>query len=122
MDRILIIQDSVSINALLKNLLESGGLTAETAETGGGGIKKASVGGYKLIILDYKLPDIDGKDVCRILRKKEITKDTPIVFLSTIDEEEISKISKDAGANGYIRIPFKGKELVKKIKGYIKHN
>lgn len=120
MDKILIIQDSPSINAMLKFRLESGGFSVETVETGEEGVDKAKLGQYQLILLDYNLPGIDGGEACRILRKEENTRNTPIVLMSAKDKDELCKITKDAGADGCITLPFEGKEFIEKIAGFIK--
>ena len=119
MDKILIIQDSPSVNAMLTLRLESGGFSVEAVETGEEGLEKAKAGHYQLILLDYNLPGINGNEVCRILRGEENTRNIPIVFMSAKDEDELSQITKDVGADGYITLPFEGKELIEKITGYI---
>jgi two-component system alkaline phosphatase synthesis response regulator PhoP len=119
-DKILIIQDSPSVNAMLKFRLESGEFSVETVETGEEGVEKAKAGQYQLILLDYNLPGINGGEVCRILREEEKTKNTPIVLMSAKDEGELRKIAKDAGADGCIGLPFEGKEFIEKIAGFIK--
>jgi DNA-binding response OmpR family regulator len=82
MNRILIIQDSPSVNAMLKFRLESGGFSVETAETGEEGVEKTKACQYQLILLDYNLPGINGSQVCRILKEQDNTQNTPIVFMS----------------------------------------
>ena len=120
MEKILIIQDSPSANAMLKFRLESGGFSVETAETGEEGIEKTKMNPYKLILLDYNLPGMNGGQVCRILKEQDKTKNTPIVFMSAKDEEKLTQITKEAGANGYIGLPFEGKTFIEKIKGFLK--
>ena len=122
MDKILIIQDSPSINMLLKVRLESAGFFVETAETGEEGVEKVKASPYQLILLDYTLPGMNGAEVCLFLKSQEHTKDIPVVFMSAKDEGEIRKITEDAGANGYICLPLEGKELVEKIKTLITAN
>jgi two-component system alkaline phosphatase synthesis response regulator PhoP len=119
-DRILIIQDSPSVNAMLKFRLESGGFSVETVETGEEGIEKARASQYQLILLDYNLPGINGSQVCRILRKEDNTRNTPIVFMSAKDEDKLCQITKEAGADGYIGLPFDGKKFIEKITGFLK--
>lgn len=115
MDKILIIQDSPSINAMLKLRLESGGFSVEIVETGEKGVEKAKADQYHLILLDYNLPGIDGGEVCRILREQENTGNIPIVLMSAKDEGELSKITTDVGADGFISLPFEPKEFIEKI-------
>ena len=120
MGKILIIQDSPSVNAMLTLRLESGGFSVEAVETGEEGLEKAKAGHYQLILLDFNLPGINGNEVCRILRGEEKTSNIPIVFMSAKDADELSKITRDVGADGYITLPFEGKEFIEKITGYIK--
>lgn len=120
MERILIIQDSPSANAMLKFRLESGGFSVETTETGEEGIEKAKVSQYQLILLDYNLPGMNGSQVCRILREQDKTRNTPVVFMSAKDEEKLTQITKEAGADGYIGLPFEGKTFIEKIRGFLK--
>ena len=120
MDRILIIQDSPSVNAMLKFRLESGGFSVETAETGEEGVEKTKACQYQLILLDYNLPGINGSQVCRILKGQDNTQNTPIVFMSAKDEDKLRQITKEAGADGYVGLPFEGKKFIEKISGFLK--
>ncbi len=120
MERILIIQDSPSANAMLKFRLESGGFSVETTETGEEGIEKTKVSQYQLILLDYNLPGMNGSQVCRILREQDKTRNTPVVFMSAKDEEKLTLITREAGADGFIGLPFEGKTFIEKIRGFLK--
>ncbi len=116
MDKILIIQDSPSINAMLKFRLESGGFSVETAETGEEGVEKTKLSQYQLILLDYNLPGMNGSQVCRILREQDKTQNTPIVFMSAKDEDKLRQLTEEAGADGYLGLPFEGKKFLDKIR------
>jgi two-component system alkaline phosphatase synthesis response regulator PhoP len=120
MDKILIIQDSPSVNAMLKFRLESGGFSVETVESGEEGVEKTKACQYGLILLDYNLPGMNGSQVCQILRGQNNTKNTPIVLMSAKDEEKLIQITKEAGADGYIGLPFEGKTFIEKITGFMK--
>jgi DNA-binding response OmpR family regulator len=120
MDRILVIQDSPSVNAMLKFRLEKGGFSVETAETGEEGIEKTKSYPYQLILLDYNLPGMNGSQVCRILKEEDNTRNIPVVFMSAKDEDKLCQITKQAGADGYIGLPFDGKTFVDKITGFLK--
>ncbi len=120
MEKILIIQDSPSANAMLKFRLESGGFSVETVETGEEGVEKAKASQYQLILLDYNLPGMNGSQVCNVLKGEAKTRSTPVVFMSAKDEEKLSQITKEAGANGYIGLPFEGKTFIEKIRGFLK--
>jgi len=118
-DKILIIQDSPSINAMLKFRLGSEGFSVEAVETGEEGIETAKEHRYQLILLDYNLPGINGDQVCRILKKGDNTRHTPIVCMSSKDEAKLRQITEEAGADGYIGLPFAGKAFLEKITGFI---
>jgi len=120
MDKILIIQDSPSVNAMLKFRLESGGFSVETVESGEEGVEKTKARQYELILLDYNLPGMNGSQVCRILKEQDNTQNTPIVLVSAKDEDKLIQITKEAGADGYIGLPFEGKTFIEKITGFMK--
>lgn len=120
MDNILIIQDSPSVNAMLKFRLEKAGFSVELSETGEEGVEKTKAGQYHLILLDYNLPGINGSQVCRILKEDQNTRNIPVLFMSAKDENTLSQITKEAGADGYITLPFDGKTFIERITGFLK--
>lgn len=120
MDKILIIQDNPDINEVLKGRLEPEGFFVDTVETGEKGIEKAKIGRYQVILLDYNLPGINGAEVCRILKKEENTKNTPVLFVSAEDEDELRKIIKDAGAQGCVSMPVQKEKFIESIRNAIK--
>jgi DNA-binding response OmpR family regulator len=120
MEKILVIQDSPSVNAMLKFRLEKSGFSVEAVETGEEGIEKTKVGHYQLILLDYNLPGMNGSQICRILKENENTRNIPIIIMSAKDEDKLIQITKEAGADGYIGLPFDGKTFIEKITGFLK--
>jgi two-component system alkaline phosphatase synthesis response regulator PhoP len=120
MEKILVIQDSPSVNAMLKFRLEKGGFFVETVETGEEGIEKTKASQYQLVLLDYNLPGMNGSQVCRILKENENTRNIPIIIMSAKDEDKLCQITKESGADGYIGLPFDGKTFIEKIKGFMK--
>jgi len=114
-NKILIINDSHSLNALLKLTLEKEGFSVVYIETGLEGIEEAKTWQYRLILLDYVLPDISGLEVCKKLREEESTKHIPIAFITGKTEEEISEKIINAGADSYIEPPFKGEDFIDRI-------
>ena len=119
MNKILIIQDSPSVNAMIKYRLQSGGFSVEAVETGEEGIEKAKTGQYHLILLDYNLPGMNGSQVCHVLKKEGSTRNIPVLFMSAKDEDKLSQITKEAGADGYVGLPFDPKKFIEKITGSI---
>ena len=118
-DKILVVNDSPTLNALLKIILEAEGFSVVITETGSDGLEEAEKTQYHLILLDYVLPDIGGLDVCRELRKRKLTENVPIAFISGKDEAEISEKIKEAGADAYIHPPYMGKVFINRINSII---
>jgi DNA-binding response OmpR family regulator len=116
---ILIIQDSPALNQLMKFVLESEGLSVDLTETGNEGLEFAESTQYGLILLDYMLPNTNGGEVCKELRNRYLTKNTPILFVSSKEESELSVIVEQVGADGYLTPPFRGEEFINNIKKYI---
>lgn len=116
MSHLLLIEDSLTTSELLKLRFEEAGFSVETAETGEEGLKKALSSRPDLILLDYTLPDINGDEVCRRLKKEKTTQTIPVLFISAKNQKEIAKIVREAGAEGYIGLPLDGKKAVAKIR------
>ena len=72
-------------------------------------------GEFDIVLLDTNIPDMDGFQVCRIIRSTENTKEIPIIFLTALDKAEIDKCY-ECGGDDYILKPFNPKEIVDKIK------
>lgn len=119
MTNILVVQDSRSINMLLQFRLGQAGYAVDAVETGEEGLAKAREAKYQLILLDYILPGMTGAEICKTLKSEPATKDVPIVFISAKDEDEIAASIKEAGAAGYIGMPFEGENFLNKIKSFI---
>jgi len=91
--------------------------TAEAA-TGRDGLMAAKEGNYDLIILDVGLPDIDGREVCRMLRKSNIK--IPIIMLTANDSDSDTILGLDAGANDYVTKPFKFGILLARVRAQLR--
>jgi len=75
-----------------------------------------------LILLDIKMPQMDGYEVCRKLKSNDKTKDIPVIFITAnVDEDSIEK-AYDLGGTDYITKPFRAKELLSRIKKELKYN
>ncbi len=112
--RILVIDDSkVQLRALSE--LMKGRYEVVTAETGKGGIEMAKQEGADLILLDYSMPGLDGKETLEILRSHEETKEIPVIFITGDDDkEDIVKVLK-LYPQGYLLKPVKPERLFQAI-------
>ncbi len=103
---LLLIEDDPSTIKLLTIFFESKGYSSRGVVSGSKGIEELKTNLPKLILLDIILPDINGYDVCKIIKSDENLKDIPVFFLTAIPSSEIEKKIKGAGADGYILKPF----------------
>lgn len=115
-DRILIVEDDISIAELIRDYLEINGMQAEIAGTGGRGLELARENPFDLVLLDLMLPEIDGFEVLKRIRE---TKETPVLLVSA-RREDIDKIrGLGLGADDYITKPFSPGELVARVKAHL---
>lgn len=113
--KILVTEDSATILAMIKDVLESKGYEVITASDGQEALDKAKKENPDLIILDLMLPKLDGYKVCRFLKFDEKYKNIPIVMLTARAEEKDIKIGKEVGADLYIPKPFDPEFILAKI-------
>lgn len=111
--RILVVDDEPNILATLAPLLRSRGYDVTTAMNGRGALEAAERENPDLIVLDLGLPDIDGVEVCRLIRDG---RSTPIVVLSARGAEADKVRALDAGADDYVTKPFGAEELQARIR------
>lgn len=116
--KILIVDDEESIVTLLKYNIEQAGYETEVAYTGTDALDKASNTTFDLIILDVMLPGIDGMEVCKQLRQKQV--DTPVLMLTAKDDEFDKVLGLELGADDYLTKPFSPREVVARIKAILR--
>ena len=114
--RILVVDDDEVIRIMMKQLLETSEFQCDVARDGREAIKMVSESHHDLIILDVSMPNMDGFEVCRILREEEASSDIPIIFLSAKAELEDRMKGFQMGADDYVPKPFSYDELVARIK------
>src|SRR5919106_3451267 len=105
---VLVVEDEASIASFVSLYLKNAGYSVKTAATGAEALQQAGAGDLALIILDLMLPDVDGIEVCRRLRK---TSDVPILMLTARDEDVDKIIGLEVGADDYMTKPFNPREL-----------
>jgi two-component system, OmpR family, phosphate regulon response regulator PhoB len=91
-----------------------------TASDGPSGLEKAKKERPGLIILDLMLPEMDGKDVCRILKSDPLTRPIPILMLTAKAEEMDRVIGFELGADDYVTKPFSPRELILRVKAILR--
>jgi DNA-binding response OmpR family regulator len=114
---ILVVEDESSIASFVSLYLKNAGYVVRTAPTGTEALAQAGTGESSLIILDLMLPDIDGIEVCRRIRKSS---DVPILMLTARDEDVDKIIGLEVGADDYLTKPFNPRELVARVKSILR--
>jgi len=122
MKSVLIIDDEADIRDILTYNLKKDGFDVLTAENGQSGIEKAKAAQPDIIILDVMMPEMDGIEVCQILRSDESTKNILICFLTARSEDYSQIAGLDAGADDYVSKPVKPRVLVSRIKAILRRN
>jgi len=116
MKKILLIEDDADLFSLLKYNLEKEGFSLSGLQTGKGALELCRQVRPDLILLDIMLPDSDGLDICKGIRKDVTLAATPIIFLTARASETDRIVGLEIGANDYVVKPFFVRELVARIK------
>jgi len=120
MKRILIIEDVRNIRIALEDDFKFEGYQVDTAATGPEGLEKAMNLDLDIIILDLMLPELDGLEICKELRKHDIG--TPIIMLTARSQEFDKVLGLELGADDYITKPFSPFELHARVKALLRRS
>jgi PAS domain S-box-containing protein len=117
--KILIVDDEPNNLDVLNNCLRDAGFKVLTAESGESALKRVNYIKPDMILLDVMMPGIDGFETCRRLQKNEVTKDTPIIFISakTGDVDKVEGL--EIGAVDYISKPFQAGEVIARVNKHL---
>lgn len=110
--RILIVDDEGHIREVIRVALKKAGMDVIEARDGREALSRVAADKPDLIVLDIGMPEFDGLDVCREIRK---TSDVPILFLSARDEEIDRILGLEIGGDDYVTKPFSPRELVARV-------
>jgi DNA-binding response OmpR family regulator len=114
--RVLIVEDSDSIVRMIQALMSARGFEVRSASSGARGLEEAFAWKPHTILLDINLPGAyDGIQVCEKIRADKDLKDTPIIIISAMNDEEIKRRAHNAGATAYYEKPFSPLALLKEI-------
>jgi two-component system, OmpR family, response regulator len=115
---VLVVEDEPKMAALLRRGLHEEGLVADVARTGEQALAHATHPAYDVIVLDVMLPDIDGLEVCRQLRSRQVR--TPVLILTARQAVHARVAGLDAGADDYLLKPFSFEELLARLRALIR--
>ena len=114
--KILIVDDEPEAVELVAFNLKQAGFDIATAADGGEALKKAKAQLPALVVLDVMLPEIDGLEVCKLLRRDSATAKIPILMLTAKAAEIDRVLGLELGADDYVTKPFSPRELVLRVK------
>jgi two-component system OmpR family response regulator len=115
--KILVVDDDPHIQEVICFALSKAGMTPLTAKDGAEALARFEADGADLVILDIGMPEIDGLEVCRRIRKRS---DAPILFLSARGDEIDRVIGLEIGGDDYVVKPFSPRELVARVSAILK--
>jgi DNA-binding response OmpR family regulator len=116
--RILVIEDERDIADLIRLHLEDLNYFVSVARDGNTGLRKSSAGSWDLIILDLRLPGVDGLEICRRLRQR--SEYVPILMLTSKSSELDRVVGLEIGADDYVTKPFSVLELMARVKAILR--
>ncbi len=116
--RVLVVEDEPDLSAAIVTGLRREGYAVDEAGTGGGALDKMSFTPYDIVCLDLNLPDMDGLEVCRRIRKGEIAGTEPprVLMLTARDGLDDRVAGLDDGADDYMVKPFAFPELLARLR------
>ena len=116
--RILVVEDEKKVASFMKQGLEEEGYAVDVASDGAEGLAHALAGVHDLIILDIRLPKMDGLRVLQALRQEKVS--TPVLLLTVRATIEDKVLGLDAGADDYLTKPFAFQELVARVRALLR--
>ena len=119
--RILIVDDDVDLVDMLSDQLHlHEEFHVSSAASAADGLEVAKSGNFDVILLDVGLPDMDGREACRLMRRNGVR--APIIMLTGADTDADTILGLDAGANDYVTKPFKLGVLLARLRAHIRQH
>ena len=118
MQKILIVEDDPDIRMAMIDDFEEEGYEVDVAEDGFQGLEKGQDLDYDIILLDLMLPGINGIEICKELRRKDIG--TPIIMITAKSQEIDKVVGLEVGADDYVTKPFSLHELQARVKAVLR--
>jgi twitching motility two-component system response regulator PilG len=113
--KILLVEDQESLLKLESILLTSRGFEVRGVSDGEAALAAIEEDIPDLMLLDIMLPDLDGFEICRMIKEKERTRQIPIIMVTARKSRRDVQLSREAGADAYITKPFKSAMLIETI-------
>ncbi|MDN3695657.1 response regulator transcription factor [Chryseobacterium tructae] len=120
MKKIILIEDETSVVSFIKKGLQENGYEISVAFDGRTGVQLVQANDFDLVILDIMLPEMNGLDVCKEIRKTN--QSVPILFLTALGTSENIVLGLESGGDDYLVKPFKFIELVARVKSLLRRS
>ena len=120
MEKILIIEDDRATRKALQQIFEPEGYTVEVAQNGAEGLAMFRHAHPNFVVLDLRMPQVNGQDVCRQIRKE--SEDVPILVLTGSNAEIDRVLLLEMGADDYVTKPFSPKELLARVRAVLRRS
>lgn len=120
MKKIILIEDETSVVSFIKKGLQESGYEVSVAFDGRMGVQLVQANDFDLVILDIMLPEMNGLDVCKEIRKTN--QSVPILFLTALGSSENIVLGLESGGDDYLVKPFKFIELVARVKSLLRRS
>jgi len=114
--KVLTIDDETEVLELLSELLDASGFSVKSSNDATKGLEIAKEFRPDAIVLDIIMPQMDGYQFCKLLKKEKSTKNIPVIFLTGVDPQDDSGKAFQAGGQLFVKKPFRIDELVPVIK------
>ena len=117
---LLVDDDSTLRQSLAEQLGRLEEFLTEEAETGADALARARQGQYDAVLLDVGLPDMDGREVCRLMRRAGFA--APVIMLTGADSDSDTVLGLEAGANDYVTKPFRFNVLLARLRAQLRQH
>jgi two-component system chemotaxis response regulator CheY len=117
--KILVVDDAAVVRHVVSITLKKAGYEIIEAVNGKDALSKLARNTVNMVITDLNMPEMDGIELIREIRKTDGHKFMPVVMLTTVSQEDRKKEGKLAGASGWIFKPFQSKELIDTVKKFV---
>jgi DNA-binding response OmpR family regulator len=118
--RVLVVEDDPDIAQLVAHYLEKAGFTTEIASSGRDALASVAAQAPDLLVLDLMLPQVDGLEICRVVRGNTATAGVPIIMLTARAEASDRIVGLEIGADDYLAKPFSPGELVARVRALLR--
>lgn len=120
MERIAVVEDESDVRELLNRQLTREGWQVETFLSGVDFMASVSKNEFDLLLLDLMLPELDGLEICKILRSSAETKNLPIIMVTAKGSEADIVLGLELGADDYVSKPFSMRELIARVRSVLR--